>query len=520
MTEARNAARYEPDEMSKQWLSKLKSLVAEYAIEKGHMYVMRDLTFVTLRSKGRKAARVTRPPDPNDERRPVASAIHYFSANGAMLSPWAIVKGEEDSSQKNPAEIKVVYNENGFASRFDFMRWLTSHFDPQTRSSLKDDQWRLILVDSYQCPVKEDFFFWCREHSILCLTLPKNKRVHLDPFYWRVSDRLEEEYKKFLTLRWEQYLKRSSHEADSRKTSGIILKPLEFTYILRKMTILGRDRELAERKSEAANAWRCALSASQGTQIRDSEEPEPWNKEDVDGIFATIGQGDLGSTVVAPKLSSREEGRLTPADSADSDDEYIPPERVDSDTDFSSKRRGRSPAAMATPAKSLITRSKSAARSMASKEVSCSPQPLDRHESDGNNGISVAPRSGNHSRRSKKPPAPSNTDSCSEAAKSSPRPQIQSGTRPLSGKKHLSKSLARPSTDQTASPANSREPGQFLTPKTPKTPKKRTVSEIEDDYKRTKKQAKLLPRDEQKAFKKSLRRAKRAAIASLLETPS
>ncbi|KAJ5720341.1 uncharacterized protein N7483_008275 [Penicillium malachiteum] len=134
--------------------------------------------------------------------------------------------------------------------------------------------------------------------------------------------------------------------------------------------------------------------------------------------------------------------------------------------------------------------------------------------------MSVAPRSGGHSRSSIKPPASSNTEGCSRATKSSLHPQIPSGTRPSSDENDLSTSPPRPSLAQTSSLTYARDLGQSCTPKTSKTPKKRTSSDIEDDYKRDKKKAKLLPPDEQKTFKKSLHRVKRAEIASLIDTPS
>ncbi|KAJ5720340.1 uncharacterized protein N7483_008274 [Penicillium malachiteum] len=295
MTDARKAARVEQDDLAKQWLSNLKSLINRYGIQKENMHIMKELSFLTLKTRKTKAVTVIRPSEPNDERRFVASAINCFSADGTLPAPWAIVKGVADSSCQSSAQLKVICNENGFINRFHLKRWLTDHFDPQTRSSLKSFQWRLMLVDGYRYPVKEDFFFWCRERKILCITLPKNKREDLDPFYWGVGSRLDREYRKSLILRWKQHLERAEHEAYSKKSIGIILKPREFADILRKMTVEGTSREIGERKNEAANAWRSALFASLGAQIRDPEDPEPWNKENMDELFAAIDERDLGS---------------------------------------------------------------------------------------------------------------------------------------------------------------------------------------------------------------------------------
>ncbi|KAJ6024926.1 hypothetical protein N7540_005723 [Penicillium herquei] len=352
LTEARNdAANIKKDDLAKQWQSYLNSLIDKYGIKKEDMQV------------AERQRQSPDPSEPNDERHPVASVIHCFSAKGTMLAPWAIGKGKADPYEKY-APIRLTCNENGFASRFNHMRWLTDHFDTQTRSSLKDGQWRLQLVDSYECPVKEDFFLWCREHRIFCVTLPRERREDLDPFYWRVWDRLEEEYKESLNLRGQQHLERTEHEVHSKKSSGIFLTPREFADILHKITIGGKKCEIAERNMEAAKAWEFVLSPSLGARVRESEDLEPWNKESIDEVFANMHEEDLGSqAVVTPKSSSREEAQLTPASLADSDDEYDPGDDH-SNTNFRSKTRGRSLVANNSSTKSLVTRSKSTATKM------------------------------------------------------------------------------------------------------------------------------------------------------------
>ncbi|KAJ5712292.1 hypothetical protein N7493_008760 [Penicillium malachiteum] len=513
LSEARKVAKCGKDKLARQWQSNLRSLINGYAIKKEDMYAVRDF-FVTLRSKGRKAGEVSRPTESNNERHPVASVIHCFSAKWAILAPWAIVKGGKDSSSESSARIKVTGSKNGFASRFNFMRWLTDHFDPQISSSLKNDQWRLILVDSYKCPVTEEFFFWCREHRILCASLPKKTREDLDPSFWRVQDRLKEEYKNSLNLRWQEHLRQTRHEISSNKDCGIILKPREFVEILCQMTIMGEKCVMTERKTEAANAWGYVLSASLAAQACESEEPEPWNNEDMDEVFATIGDRGIGShALVIPKSSSGEKAHPTSASPRDSEDEYIPPYEVRLDTDLSSKMCVQSPAAEATSTKGLVSRSKFtpgvAAMPMASEDVAASAR-LDRCDYDGTK-ICIALCSESLSCSSINLPS-SHNGGCSFSAKSSPHPEAPGGMQSLSDMDD-SPTLPRSWPARTASRIYTGDLEQHFSQKSPN---KHILKDVEDEYKRDKKRAKQMSPEAKRSSIKAARHKRSAAIASLL----
>ncbi|KAJ5720339.1 uncharacterized protein N7483_008273 [Penicillium malachiteum] len=273
----------------------------------------------------------------------MASAIHSFSGAGTILAPWAMFKEDNHSPYAKFVGIHIASNRNGWPSKLDWQEWLINHFEPRTRQwELGSPIWRLMLVDTYNCPIHEDFFLWCRGHKILCISYPKYQKDDLDPFNWGVSKTIKREYKRWLYLRWKNMLEKNNSDDPHDNSSGqVSLKWQEFAGILNRITVAGKEPIFAQRKAEAENAWKTGSlsvlsSASTGASINRFEDTQNLNTEQLvdeeqeEDYFIVDEDEDFlddvessSQTVDNSVYSDEEDAQSTSSESTDSaDDSY------------------------------------------------------------------------------------------------------------------------------------------------------------------------------------------------------
>ncbi|KAJ5638801.1 hypothetical protein N7528_001191 [Penicillium herquei] len=275
--------------LTKDWVTNVRSLCNQYDINPENMHTVREIGYFTSKSHHTKAVTLRRPRNPNIDLRPMASAIHSFSGAGVTLAPWAMFKEANPSPYATLARVHIASNKTGWGTQYDWKEWLINHFEPKTRQwDVGRSIWRLMLVDSYHCPIHEDFFLWCRDHKILCISYPSKRRDDLNPFHWGVFKTIERGYKRWLYMRWKTELEKNNNDSCRDNANGqVIVKRREFAGILTKITVAGSALRVAQRKAEAENAWRTGTlfvisSASTGALVNRFEDTQGANMEQLE----------------------------------------------------------------------------------------------------------------------------------------------------------------------------------------------------------------------------------------------
>ncbi|KAJ5720338.1 uncharacterized protein N7483_008272 [Penicillium malachiteum] len=248
--DARAQSRKDKETVAKGWISMVRRLTRKYHIDPEDMYAVREIGYFTSKSGNRRSVTLVRPSHEKlaalQTGRSMASAIHCFSGAGKILVPWVMTQAKDPSPYVTISEIQVASNLTGWASIMEWKSWLHESFEPETRKPPRESsRWRLMLVNGYQTPFDESCFLFCREHKILCISYPRTCRQDLDPFHVRVFPTIEEKYRRWIYLRWEQS-KKAEVRLDTRTFSGI----------LSKISFAGLETEKNERRVEAEKAWK------------------------------------------------------------------------------------------------------------------------------------------------------------------------------------------------------------------------------------------------------------------------
>ncbi|KAJ5718700.1 hypothetical protein N7488_004346 [Penicillium malachiteum] len=436
-------------------------------------------------------------------------------------------KEENPSPYEMLAGIHIASNKTGWGTKHDWKEWLTNHFEPKTRQwDVGCPIWRLMLVDSYRCPIHEHLFLWCRDHKILYISYPRKRRNDLNPFHWGVFKTIERGYKRWLYMRWKTELeKNNNHSCHGNASGQVTLKRREFAGILTRITVAGSAPRVAQRKAEAKNAWRTGtlfvISNAATDRLEDGEREDDYvivdDKEDsLDDVKSS--SHSVGNSV----YSDEEDIQSSSSESDDSADDSW-----DDCSYTESPVRGGSCSRVAENpfATARVTRSQSRARSVALAAASRASSPDSRRRRSPS-PVRFAYRKRGRSRSRPKLETPSRpyVRVLSRPANALLRPQSEHSSyysheranlsSPVPGLSHSftgSSPLTGSSSVAVQSRSPSFSPGSDLVPSL-NTTRKRTLNEIMDNHERAVKALKVLPADERKVHEQFLMDSLRAQI--------
>ena len=112
------------------------------------------------------------------------TVVECICADGTMISPLVIFKGETLSTAWVPASVaedwRFSCNTKGWTSNLHGVEWLRRIFEPSTRAKA-DGKSRVLICDGHDSHVTGDFIQHCMENNIKLLILPPHSSHFTQP---------------------------------------------------------------------------------------------------------------------------------------------------------------------------------------------------------------------------------------------------------------------------------------------------------------------------------------------------
>ena len=127
------------------------------------------------------------PPLMTDGDRELVTAIETVAADGTVLPPMLIYKGQGQYAQwhkylnEEDADTVFCYSPKGWTSQILGLDYLKLLFDPCTRKKLKGNEKRLLIADGHNSHFSLDFLTYCEENRIELFCLPAHTTHILQP---------------------------------------------------------------------------------------------------------------------------------------------------------------------------------------------------------------------------------------------------------------------------------------------------------------------------------------------------
>ena len=165
-------------ERLQQWFDDLEKVWEEYNIKPENAYNMDESGFaIGEKEPGRCIinANIRQQFQAKPGRQEWVSVVECICADGGVIPPLVIFKGEKLSPQWIPASINGKWrfdcNSKGWTSNQHGLAWLTRCFDPETRDKAAGE-YRLLICDGHDSHITAEFIAHCIDNKILLMILP------------------------------------------------------------------------------------------------------------------------------------------------------------------------------------------------------------------------------------------------------------------------------------------------------------------------------------------------------------
>ena len=162
----------------KQWFDDLEKVWAEFNIKPENAYNMDESGFaIGEKEPGRCIinANIRQQFQAKPGRQEWVSVVECICADGGVVPPLVIFKGEKLSPQWIPASINGTWrfdcNSKGWTSNEHGLAWLIRCFDPETRDKAAGE-YRLLICDGHDSHITAEFIAHCIDNKILLMILP------------------------------------------------------------------------------------------------------------------------------------------------------------------------------------------------------------------------------------------------------------------------------------------------------------------------------------------------------------